>query len=293
MGSSRPATTEQKQVQTSAPPVWMQNVFKRGGADAYNMYDTGMGGNVYGGPRVAPLSAPTYQAIGGLGAIPHQYQNYMNHLMNTPTSSARNLNWIASGGLMGPNSQFDEELKEGLSEIRNSINRQFLGSGLYGSSAHNNELQRGLNDELARIKYRQRDRDLQHMMQANSMIDQLNENRLGMIGNLFPSYNNAYSNMLQGSSVLNDYNQRLVDANRERWLEQDNSGWNRLNMLMNAGHGFARNYGTTTNNNTASMMQGNDPWKNFATVAGLATSFMGIPDISKPFGAFLGKKFGV
>ncbi|WP_375646018.1 hypothetical protein [Bartonella sp. CM87QHHN] len=41
------------------------------------------------------------------------------------------------------------------------------------------------------------------------------------------------------------------------------------------------------------MMQGNDPWKNFATVAGLATSFMGIPDISKPFGAFLGKKFGV
>ncbi len=99
--------------------------------------------------------------------------------------------------------------------------------------------------------------------------------------------------MLQGSSVLNDYNQRLVDANRERWLEQDNSGWNRLNMLMNAGHGFARNYGTTTGNNTSSLMQGNDPWKNFATVAGLATSFMGIPDISKPFGAFLGKKFGV
>ncbi|UNF49330.1 hypothetical protein MNL04_03220 [Bartonella krasnovii] len=293
MGSKTPTTTEQKQVQTSAPPSWMQNVFKRGGADAYQMYNTGVGGNVYGGPRVAPLSAPTYQAIGGLGNVPHQYQSYMNHLMNTPTSSANNLGRLASGGMMGDNSYFDEELKRGLSEVRNSINRQFLGSGLYGSSAHKNELNEGLSDEFARIKYNRRDRDLQHMMQANSMIDQFNQNRLGMVGNLFPAYNNAYTNMLQGSGILNDYNQRLVDANRERWLEQDNSGWNRLNMLMNAGHGFARNYGTTTNNNTTSMIEGNNPWKNFAAVANLATSFMGIPDISKPFGAFLGKKLGV
>ncbi|WP_039758591.1 hypothetical protein [Bartonella queenslandensis] len=270
MGSRRPEIKEQKQVQTSAPPAWMENVFKRGGADAYNLYNTGIGGNVYGGPRVAPLSVPTTQAIGGLGSIPHKYQNYMNYLMNTPTSSARNLNWIASGGLMGPNSQFDEELKEGLNEIRNSINRQFSGSGLYGSSAHKNELHRGLDDSLARIKYNQRDRDLQHMMQANSMIDQLNENRLGMIGNLFPSYNNAYSNALQGSSLLDDYNQRLVDANRERWLEQDNSGWNRLNMLMNAGHGFASNYGTTTNNMSGSKMPGNNPWQNAGTVGSMA-----------------------
>lgn len=61
-------------------------------------------------------------------------------------------------------------------------------------------------------------------------------------------------------------------------------------MLMNAGHGFARNYGTTTNNNTTSMIEGNNPWKNFAAVANLATSFMGIPDISKPFGAFFRQK---
>ncbi len=107
------------------------------------------------------------------------------------------------------------------------------------------------------------------------MIDQLNENRLGMIGNLFPSYNNAYSNMLQGSSVLNDYNQRLVDANRERWLEQDNSGWNRLNMLMNAGHGFARNYGTTTNNVSESKMHGNDPWKNAIGILASIANFAG------------------
>lgn len=270
MGSETPSTTQQKQVQTSAPPSWVENIFKRGGKDALNLYASGAGGNVYGGPRVAPLSAPTYQAIGGLGSVPHQYQNYMGYLMNTPTSSMRNLGWIASGGMMGDNSYFDEELKRGLSEVRNSINRQFLGSGLYGSSAHKNELNEGLSDEFARIKYEQRYRDLPYMMQANAMIDQFNQNRLGMVGSLFPAYNNAYTNMLQGSGVLNDYNQRLVDANRERWLEQDNSGWNRLNMLRNAGQGFAGNYGTTTNSNTASVIAGNNPWRNVGTIGSLA-----------------------
>lgn len=48
MGSKTPATTEQKQVQTSAPPSWMADVFKRGGRDAYNLYNIGAGGNVYG-----------------------------------------------------------------------------------------------------------------------------------------------------------------------------------------------------------------------------------------------------
>ncbi|UNE54974.1 hypothetical protein [Bartonella machadoae] len=271
MGSKRPEETKTNQVQTTAPPSWMENVFKRGGADAYNLYNLGAGGNTYMGPRVAPLSAQTNQAIGGLGSMPHHYQN--RSLMNTiynPTSAASNLGFVASGGLMGQDPYFGEVLKEGLSEIRNSINRQFLGSGLYGSSAHKNELNKGLNDALARIVYDRRDRDLQHMMQANAMIDQANQNQLGASSNFLQGYGNAYSNALQGGGVLDDYNQRLVDANRERWMEQDNRGWSRLNMLMNAGHGFARNYGTTTNNSTVSKFEGNNPWKNAGTVGSLA-----------------------
>ncbi|WP_375693338.1 hypothetical protein [Bartonella sp. AP23HLJMH] len=270
MGSKTPTTTEQKQVQTSAPPAWMQNVFKRGGADAYNLYDTGMGGNVYGGPRVAPLSAPTYQAIGGLGAIPHQYQNYMNHLMNTPMQAERNIGELASSYKGGYDQDFEDVLKKSMDDVRDTINSSFVGAGGYGSGAHTKVLARELDalSKSARINhYRQNKQDMLH---ANALLGDFNKYRLGMIGNLFPSYNNAYSNMLQGSSVLNDYNQRLVDANRERWLEQDNSGWNRLNMLMNAGHGFARNYGTTTNNHTISKIEGNNPWKNVGAIGSLA-----------------------
>ncbi|WP_375673748.1 hypothetical protein [Bartonella sp. TS82HLJMH] len=294
MGSKTPATTEQKQVQTSAPPAWMENVFKRGGRDAYQMYDTGIGGNVYGGPRIAPLSDQTHYGISGLGSIPHHYQN--RSLMNTiynPTSAAMNLRHMASGGMVGQNPSFNAALQNSLDRVRDTINSSFAGAGRYGSGAHAGVLANELGALSTSAMADQYNRDADRMMQANSLIDQANQNQLGASNNFLQGYGNAYSNAIQGGGVLDNYNQRVVDANRERWLEQDNSGWNKLNMLMNAGHGFARNYGTTTGNNTSSLMQGNDPWKNFATVAGLATSFMGIPDISKPFGAFLGKKFGV
>ncbi len=121
----------------------------------------------------------------------------------------------------------------------------------------------------------QYNRDADRMMQANAMIDQANQNQLGASNNFLQGYGNAYSNAIQAGGVLDAHNQRVVDANRERWLEQDNSGWNRLNMLMNAGHGFAGNYGTTTNNNTASMVHGNDPWKNAIGILASIANFAG------------------
>ncbi|WP_019219032.1 hypothetical protein [Bartonella florencae] len=266
MGSETPTTTEQKQVQTSAPPAWMQKVFKRGGADAYQMYNTGVGGNVYEGPRVAPLSDQTHYAIGGLGSIPSHYQN--RSLMNTiynPTSAAMNLRHMASGGMMGGNSYFKQALQEGLDNVENRINRYFSGIGRYGTPDHKDELRKGSGSVYARALADQYNQDVQHMAQANAMIDQANQSQLGASNNFLQGYGNAYSNAIQGGGVLDNYNQRVVDADHERWLEQDNSGWNRLNMLMNAGHGFARNYGTTTNNLTGTMMQGNNPWQNFAT----------------------------
>ncbi|MBX4336013.1 hypothetical protein [Bartonella raoultii] len=265
MGSRSPTETQQKQVQTSAPPAWMENVFKRGGADAYQMYNTGMGGNVYGGPRVAPLSDQTRYAIGGLGSIPSHYQN--RSLMNTvynPTSAANNLGRMASGDLVGQNPFFNAALQKSLDRARDTIHSSFAGAGRYGSGAHTGVLANELGALSTSATANQYNQDVQNMMQANAMIDQANQNQLGASNNFLQGYGNAYSNAIQGGGVLDNYNQRVVDANRERWMEQDNSGWNRLNMLMNAGHGFAGNYGTTMNNMTGSEMQGNNPWQNLA-----------------------------
>ncbi|EJF98499.1 hypothetical protein MEI_00507 [Bartonella vinsonii subsp. arupensis Pm136co] len=263
MGSRRPEVTEQKQVQSSGPPSWMENVFKRGGADASHLYNSGAGGNVFMGPRVAPLSAQTRYGISGLGSIPHHYQNLS--LMNTiynPTSSANNLGTMASGGMVGQNPSFNAALQNSLDRVRDTINSSFAGAGRYGSGAHTGVLANELGALSTSATANQYNQDVHNMMQANSLIDQANQNQLGASNNFLQGYGKAYSNAIQGGGVLDAYNQRLVDANRERWMEQDNSGWNRLNMLMNAGHGFASNYGTTTNDGTSSVTPGNNPWQN-------------------------------
>ncbi|EJF88051.1 hypothetical protein ME1_00815 [Bartonella vinsonii subsp. arupensis OK-94-513] len=279
MGSRTPSVTEQKQVQSSAPPSWMENVFKRGGADAYNLYNSGAGGNVYMGPRVAPLSAQTRYGISGLGSIPHHYQNrsLMNAIYN-PTSSANNLGTMASGGMVGQNPSFNAALQNSLDRVRDTINSSFAGAGRYGSGAHQGVLANELGALSTSATADQYNRDADRMVQANSLIDQANQNQLGASNNFLQGYGNAYSNAIQGGGVLDAYNQRLVDANRERWMEQDNSGWNRLNKLMNAGRGFADPYSTTTNNLTQSKLPGNDPWKNIigllAGVGQIASSYM-------------------
>ncbi len=172
--------------------------------------------------------------------------------------------------MVGQNPSFNAALQNSLDRVRDTINSSFAGAGRYGSGAHTGVLANELGALSTSATADQYNRDADRMMQANAMIDQANQNQLGASNNFLQGYGNAYSNAIQGGGVLDAHNQRLVDANRERWLEQDNSGWNRLNMLMNAGHGFARNYGTTTNNNTASMIQGNSPWKNVGTIGSLA-----------------------
>lgn len=225
--------------------------------------------------RVAPLSAPTSRAIGGLGSIPLHYQNSsLINLIKNPTSTANNLGMMASGGLVGNNPHFNQALQDSMNRVRDTVNSSFAGAGRYGSGAHTDVLARSLDALSTNAMANQYNQDVQNMMNANAMIDQSNQNQLGAANNFLQGYGNAYSNALQGSSLLNDYNQRLVDAGRERWLEQDNRDWNRLNMLMNAAHGFAGNYGTTTGNNTASLIQGNNPWKNAIGLLAGASQFV-------------------
>ncbi len=203
MGEKRPTETKQHQVQTTAPPSWVDNLFRRGGADALSLYNSGAGGNVYGGPRVAPLSAPTYQAIGGLGSIPHHYQN--RSLMNTiynPTSAAMNLRHMASGGMVGQNPSFNAALQNSLDRVRDTINSSFAGAGRYGSGAHAGVLANELGALSTSAMADQYNRDADRMMQANSLIDQANQNQLGASNNFLQGYGNAYSNAIQGEVCL-------------------------------------------------------------------------------------------
>ena len=60
MASSSKSTT------TNSPPAWASDAFKRAGADALKLYESGEGGNTYMGSTVAPLSGTTMQGVNQL-----------------------------------------------------------------------------------------------------------------------------------------------------------------------------------------------------------------------------------
>ncbi|WP_202312128.1 hypothetical protein [Mesorhizobium sp. L-8-10] len=52
--------------QTNEPPVWARPLLEKAASEAMNLYNSGVGHNVYNGPTRAPLSS---QTLGGMNAL--------------------------------------------------------------------------------------------------------------------------------------------------------------------------------------------------------------------------------
>ena len=255
-GSTRKnSKTEQSQTQsqTNAPPAWSQALFQQGASDALNAYQNGQGGNVYQGQRVADLSDTTKSAIDGLTSSANNFNNdYLSQLINNPTSSASNLAKMASGDLIGNNSAFNDALQNTLNNTATTINSQMAGAGRYGSGAHSGVLANNLGQVATNALSNQYNQDVKNMLSANNQIDSANQSQVNGASNYYGSQSNAWRNALNGGQALDDNAQAQVDADWQKWLEDDNRDWSRLNLLQNAASGFSGNYGTT---NSASQSQ--------------------------------------
>ncbi|UXN06080.1 tail fiber domain-containing protein [Bartonella sp. HY761] len=247
--TSKNSKSEQKQTesQTNAPPAWSQALFQQGASDALSAYQNGQGGNVYQGQRVADLSDTTKSAIDGLANSANNFDNdYLRQLMNNPTSSASNLTKMASGDLIGNNSAFNEALQNTLNNTATTINSQMAGAGRYGSGAHSGVLANNLGQVATSALSNQYNQDVKNMLTANSQIDSANQGQVAGAANYLGNESNAWRNALNGGQTLDDNAQAQVDADWQKWLEDDNRDWSRLNLLQNAATGFSGNYGTSS-----------------------------------------------
>lgn len=244
--------SEQQKTETSAPPSWAAPLFTTGAKDAMNLYNSGQGGNVYQGERVADLSDTTKNAINGLQNTAANYGNsYLQGLASGPNVSAKNLANMAAGRMVGGNASFNQALQNTLDNTATTINSQMSGAGRYGSGAHSGVMSRQLGQTATGALSNQYNRDVQNMMNANQMIDSANNNQLAAASNYYQGQGNALLNALKGSTLLDQNSQQKLDAARQKWGEEDNRGWNRLAMLLGAAQGAAGNYGTTSAKQTA------------------------------------------
>lgn len=290
--SSKGGKSEQKKTETSAPPEWAAPLFKQGASDALNLYNSGQGGNVYQGQRVAELSQNTRNSINSLQDAAGNYgNNYLQGLAGGKNQSGQNLADMAAGNMVGANAQFNAALQNKLDNAATTINSQMSGAGRYGSGAHSSVMAKQLGETATNALSNQYNQDVQNMMNANKLVDSANYNQLAAANDYYQGQGNALLNALKASSILDQNSQQKLDAARQQWSEDDNRGWNRLAMLLNAAQGAAGNYGTTTAKQTTK--QSNGLLDSLGKGVGIVSSLFGLSDIrAKENIEFFGKHNG-
>ena len=275
--SGKGAKTTQTKTETSAPPEWAAPLFKRSAKDAMDLYNSGQGGNVYQGSRVADLSDTTKNAISGLGNATANYGNsYLQGLAGGKNASGQNLADMASGKLIGKNHGFSQALQNTLDDTAAMINSQMSGAGRYGSGAHTEALTKQLGQLSTDVLADQYNKDIENMMNANQLIDNANNNQLASANIYYQGQGNAFLNALKGGQTLDQNSQQILDAARDQWNEEDNRGWNRLAMLLSAAQGAAGNYGTSSGKQKTT--QNDNIFKNIGNGFSALGSLFGLSD---------------
>ncbi|GAA4665793.1 tail fiber domain-containing protein [Bartonella pachyuromydis] len=289
-------TTPQVQTttQTNAPPAWAADIFKKASGQALDLYNKGIGGNVYQGERVAGLGSITQNALTGLQQAASQYNNpALTQWFNTPTQSAYNLLGMAKGDWIGGNSKFNAALQNALSQTSDAINQSMSGAGRYGSGAHTGVLADELGALATKASAEQYNQDVRNMMNANQMIDRSLYDQVNAANNYYQGQSNAQSNALKGGLIQDMNRQNMLDAQRQKWEEQDNQEWNRLEQLLRVGTQAAGNYGTTSGKSTTMPSVIKDPLRDAQQVLGLVGGILGLSDVRAKENMLLeGKKKG-
>lgn len=278
--SSKPIQTTQNTTQTNAPPAWAKGIFERAAQDAMKFYNQGSGKAVYDGQRVAALSDQTKNAISGLNTAASHYQNSsLNELATGQNSTSQNLKNMASGQQIGNNPYFNEALQDALNKATNTINSSLSGAGRYGSGAHTGVLADELGSIATKALTQQYNQDVNNMINANTLIDQANQNQLAGAQNFFQGQSQANSNALAGGTLIDAKQQQLLDAQRQKWEQQNNLDWEQLSKLLAAGAASAGNYGTQTGQQTLFTPQPKpNPWEIIGNVGTILGTFAGLSD---------------
>jgi len=274
-GSAGKGRKEQTQTvnQVNMPPSWAKPLFEKGAAEAKRLYDGGLGGNVYQGQRVADLSGATRAGIDALQAAAGKFGDAgLQGLARGGTSSQANLQGLASGSMIGNNPHFNAALQRGLDSAATTINSQMAGAGRYGSGAHSGVLANNLGGIATSAMSDQYNRDIANMMTANGQIDAANQAQLGAAGNWFGQGVNANRAALEAAGLLDAHNQNKLNADWQKWSEEDNKDWSRLGLLESAANGFAGSYG---NQNATTVAQGAKNNSSLMNTLGGAGQFLG------------------
>ncbi|WP_455481784.1 tail fiber domain-containing protein [Bartonella sp. B35(2025)] len=266
--------------QTNAPPVWVKNILEKASTEALDLYNKGSGRNIYQGERVAGLSDMTKNALTNLEKVAGLYNNpALTHWFNAPTTSATNLHNMAKGDWIGSNNKFNAALKNALSRTSDAVNQSMAGVGRYGSGAHTGVLADELGALATNAIAHQYNQDINNMINANQTIDHSLRDQVNAANAYYQGQSNAQGNALKGGMIQDVNRQNILNAEHQKWIEQDNKEWNQLERLLQMGIQAAGNYGTKLGKSTTMPSVTKDSLHDMHKLIGLASGFWGLSDV--------------
>lgn len=212
---------------------------------------------VYGGPRVADLSADTQAGLGMMrnstGA--NGAMDFYKQIMDTP-----------AGGNNPAIQQMQDAIRR---QVMSANAAQFSNAGMTGGTQHQESLSRGLSDGLAQPLFAAYENDMGRRMQAAGGYQDADQTRIG--------------NTMGAGQVMDSYNQSKINANMNKFEEQRTApirAWSEVApWATQIGSTFGTQNGTTTQTSKQPLAQ---------TIAGGLMAGAGIasgmPGLSSMFG---------
>lgn len=260
---------------TSDPWSSAQPALETGLTGAQDLYNAGVGSQVYQGSTVIPFADQTTQ---GFNAI----ESNANANMNGQGLSGQYQGIIDSGGYnaaqQGAMSQMQQAAsgyqndptyqmmrQNTLNDVSNSVNESISSAGRYGSAAHTGALVDQISNAGAQMDMQQ----LSRQDAANQNLFNMGQAGQGNLANAYAGMNQPSQDLMQIGSAYEDLATRTMNDELRIFDEAQNKPWENLGRLNAVATG-AGNYGSST---TTAQGAGSNP---FMQAAGAGLSLSGL-----------------
>lgn len=283
MGGSTHATTNTVAEPWDAQKEYLKDVF----AQASDLYGSGgLSPEYYGGNTVANQSQWTQQAmqmqadraLNGSQSIANAQAGMDNIAGGNALAGNAGLNAL-NQMTQASNPYIDALYSKAANAAASQLNGNFSQAGRYGSGAHENALAQSATDLANEMYSTAYEQSLNAANNAASAYNTGLNAQINAAGTAKDLANQAYTDaaaLSEAGSVMDDYNQMVINADIDRYNYNANSALNALSNYMQLING---SYGGTTTN--TGQQKGNA--STLGNVIGGASTALGIADLLKDY----------
>lgn len=241
------------QTSSSSSEPWKvaQPALKQGIGAAQNLFNNGVGAQVYNDSTVVPWDAKTIQGqnaitnsananIGGKG-LSGQFQNVINNggYNAGQLEALNNTRSIANGSF---NINEDPAFQQVVDQATNSVNGNASGAGRYGSGTN----QQLLGSTIGDLGARQYQAWQQRKDAANSNLFNMGSTGFGQLGQAYSGMQAPAQSLMQVGAMNEDLATRTMNDKLRIFNEQQNKPWENLSRLQAIASGAGQLGGSQT-----------------------------------------------